>query len=145
MLLVDSADWWFDTEMEGPGEWVALLLHRDKHAEVLCVDETLGWFDSEGEATEWLEDNGYVAPKRALRERLVSDVPPDLSKSKRSLKRARAAASPDARVRVAASAPDGTPDDTASEATDPIDSHASPGDAEPARALAVHDPHDPRA
>ncbi len=144
MLLVDQHYWWFDNGSKSPGEWVALLVHKDKHAEVLCVDETLGWFDSEDEAAKWLEDNSYVPAERAVRERLVGEAPPDVLKAripKRVPAGRAAAASPEPRMRVASDASDGTADKAAN---DDLAESADLDEREPSRSIAVHGQHDPR-
>ncbi len=142
---VDYHHWWFDSEMEPPGEWVSLLVHRDKHAEVLCADETLGWFVSKAEATEWLEDNGYVPAERAIEERLVSEVPPDVLRPRARKKLRSASMSPQPRVRVASEPSDDTADEAADGASDEINENAPLDEPEPhQRAVAVDDPHDPR-
>ncbi len=144
-FLVVRHHWWFDSEMEPPGEWVALLVHRDKHAEVLCADETLGWFVSKAEATEWLEDNGYVPAERAIEERLVSEVPPDVLKPRARKKLRSASMSPQPRVRVAPEPSGGAAHEAADAASDEMDDNAPPDEPEQPRAVAVHDPRDPRA
>ncbi len=143
-LRIRHHHWWFDSEMEPPGEWVALLVHRDKHAEVLCLDETLGRFGSEDEATEWLEANGYVPAERAVEERLVAEAPPDVLKVRARNKLRAASTSPQPRVRVAPEASDDTAHEAADGAGDEMDDNAPPDEPEPPRAVAVDDPHDPR-
>ncbi len=123
MLAVDQ-QWWFDTEMESPGEWVALLVHRDKQVEVLCVDQTLGWFTSEDDATEWLDDNGYIPAERALAERLVDSVPPNVLPVARRRKRLGVAQS-EPRVRVEADVSDQAADKARPGAIDEPDETAA--------------------
>jgi hypothetical protein len=141
-LRVDHGAWYLDTGMEPPGEWVALLLHGNKQAEVLCMDETLGWFASKGEATQWLEDNGYVPAERALAERLVDSVPPDILPMARRSKRLRVEQSAP-RVRVDADTSDETAGHAHTGAADELDENAMADGldtAEPMHTLTVEKP-----
>jgi hypothetical protein len=75
--VVDHA-WWFD-DRAPPGHWVSLLTHRDGHAEAIAADHRIGIFPSKDAARAWLEANGFVRGKRAVKRGLVDGVPPNPS------------------------------------------------------------------
>lgn len=50
-------------------------MYRDQLAQVLFTDDRLGWFESNDNATAWLEERGYVPAERATEEGLISQLP----------------------------------------------------------------------
>lgn len=79
---VITHSWWLDDGAASPGEWVSLLVHRDKHAEVISVDGQLASFKSKDDAEDWLEQHGYVRGHAAVERRLVAAQPPDVLPAK---------------------------------------------------------------
>ncbi len=142
-LLPVEVRWWLDNQAGAPGEWVPLLVYRAGPAEVVWNDRRPGWFQSRQRAMGWLSQRGYLPAERAVAERLVDRIPPDSlprvkpRKSPRSRKDKQRVRDDEPRVRVAAEAEavDGKADDIEERALD---------DAKPPRAVALHDPEDPR-
>lgn len=78
ITLVVSHQWWFDDAAAVPGQWVSLLVHRDRHAEVISVEGSIARFAAENEAVAWLEESGYVRGQLAVDQRLAHAAPPEL-------------------------------------------------------------------
>ncbi len=130
-----AQQWWLDKQTRTAGEWVSLLVFRDK-AEVLRTDEKLA-FESEQKAVEWLEKNGYLPAERAIEDGLASDVPPDPTTQAPRMRVASDASEREAHEAAEAATGDGDElDQDAGVDTDDADS--------PRRAAAGEDPHDPR-
>lgn len=143
-LLPVDYEWWFDNQTGTPGEWVALLVYRDGYAQLLFIDERPGWFASKDEATEWLQHEGYLHAERAIAERLVARVPPDVLPVARRRRRLRVEQS-EPRVRVAADASSEAASYARVDAINQLDEDPTAetlDTAEPPRTLAVDRPHE---
>ncbi len=142
-VLPVEHEWWFDNQTQPPGEWVALFVHCDGQAEVPWDDDRPRWFSSKEQAVWWLSNQGYLPAERALAERLVDRVPTDTvpllkpRKPPRPRKDKQRVRDVEPRVRVAAEA------EAIDREADAIEEPAL-DDADPPRAVVIHDPDDPR-
>lgn len=77
-MLPAEQQWWFDNQAGTPGEWAALVVYPRGTAEVLRNGDRPGWFQTRHDAMGWLSQEGYLPADRAIAERLVDRIPPDV-------------------------------------------------------------------